>query len=483
MKIEKKIGIPALVAGFLMVSGCASLLPTEPKYYPKPTFDQSHAILIDRTVDGLQIVAAVKDYVKKTEKLAVESIERNTTGDKSINYLIDDNFISNLTEAGYRVLERDDNMMGRIIPEQSGTYKESLLNEYLTPPSVAMLYALEKTKPSREDGAQEKTTDLSGLYKQIKEDFAALEAQQVRLDSADVIITYRLLECGIILDIEKKKQGKINASTGAEDPSSPKVWTYNIRRDALARVFLRVMDAKTGEIRMAKTLQNGTTDTVTFRQEDGEKDADFFARIDGYIALFAKYHYAYYDQQLPNQRGTGDQLITVTDKSPTTGGSAPSSAPAIQTSVTPTTAPAATVKTVPQQAAAAKSVVYATVTAGMEFPVATGPTSPDIAFTSLLGLGCSLGLFEGIGVLACVDGSMIGDDLFLSGGISYTLDKDFIMGVRAGASVISSSMVASVPLILTLDSLGFVFDIGLTMDMESDGPPGFFVGIGAGFSF
>ncbi len=307
----------SVVKGFLAAclvlaaAGCASLLPTEPKYYPKPTFDQSHAILIDRTVDGIPLVAAVKDYVRKTEKLVVESIEQNYVGDAPINYLIDDNFISNLTEAGYRVLERDDNMMGRIIPEQSGTYKRSLNGLLPAPPSVAVIDALRENGLSSLDGLS--PSDLSALYKQLKEDYAALEAQQVRLDSADVIITYRLLECGIILDIEKKKQGKINASTGAEDPSSPKVWTYNIRRDALARVFLRVMDAKTGEIRMAKTLQNETTDTVTFRQEDGEKDADFFARIDGYIALFAKYHYTYYDQQLPNQKGTGSQVTTVTD--------------------------------------------------------------------------------------------------------------------------------------------------------------------------
>lgn len=291
----------ALALCALLAVGCETVsAPDQPKFYPKPTFDQSHAILIDKTVGGLPLISSIKDYVKKTEKIIVVSIERNESGDAAVNYLIDDNFIRNLITSGYRVLERDQTMLSRLIPEQGGTYKRSLLGETAEPPSVAVLDALEQYGVASMDDLS--STDLSALYKQLKEDYTAYESQQRHMESADVILSYRLLECGIIFDVEKKKVG-----------TSPTLWNYDIKRDALARLFIRVMDAKTGEVRVAKVLQNEQADTVTFTQDREEGESDFFTRIDNYTGLLSKYHYAYYDQQLPNQRGTADQLTKTTD--------------------------------------------------------------------------------------------------------------------------------------------------------------------------
>ncbi len=457
MKTTFRTILAALILTTVM-QACTTFAPEEPKYYTKPSFDQSHAILIDKTVAGLPVSALVKNCVKKTEKIAVMSLEKTYSGDNGVNYLIDDNLIATLATDGYRVLERDDNLMGWILPEQSGLYKGSLHRILPLPPAIAMIDAL------GEAGSHDASTDTdaAGLYRQLKEDYAALEAQQVRMDSADIVVSYRLLECGIIFDIEKKKQGTIDA-TGKENPNSPKLWTYNIKRDALARMFVRVTDAKTGEIRNADVLQNELTDTVTFRQDKDETDAAYFARINEYLDLLSKYHYTYYDQQLPNQKGTGSQVVAVTDTSKPTGlllGS-------MQTSA------ASRGKTFPG------TVLYAEVMGGLIMTEGTGEPASDPMF--MVDASFSTLLFKPLGLLAGFSYNSALDDAIVSLGITYDIGTMMRMGLRGGITVgsVPGGMV-SAPFVFNFTTWLLSVDVGVTF---SDTSTGFFAGIGAGFGF
>ena len=312
MRFKALYSLILLLSLLFMALGCQTInIQQETKNYPKPTFDQSHAILIDKTVNGLPIVSTIRDYVKKDEKIVIACIEKWNSGDKASNYLIDDNFILNLVSEGYRVLERDDHMIIRILPEQTATYKRSLLGTIPTPPGVVILDSMEMFGPDYLSNLT--TAELSDLYRQLKDDYAIFDSQNSRMETANVILSYRLLECGIVCHIEKKQQGNIDIKTGKEDALSPKLWTYDIKRDSLVRLFVRVMDAKTGEIRIAKTVQNQLTDVVTLKQDKEESDPAFFARIDEYLLMLSKYHYTFYDQQLPNQNNYDELLITITD--------------------------------------------------------------------------------------------------------------------------------------------------------------------------
>lgn len=149
--------------------------------------------------------------------------------------------------------------------------------------------------------------DVTGFYKQLKDDYQALEGQLLHMDTADVMVSYRILEFGILPDVFSRKIGKIDPETGRERFFSRKYWITDIKRDAVARLFVRVMDAKTGEVRVAKVVENSLSDTITLKQDKDEREAHYLRRLADYLALLDKYTYKWNDQQLPVQQGAATQ--------------------------------------------------------------------------------------------------------------------------------------------------------------------------------
>ena len=325
MKRILRIGFAFFCAVLCM--GC--LIP--PKYYPLPSLDQSHAIMIEKAIAGVQIVPMVKDYIRKTERVAVVSMEDLTSrGDQRFQLMVDDNLIQSMTSSGYRILERDENMITRIIPEQGMTYKRKLLRQLPTHPSITLMDGLEREGIGYVDPLQLRTeveriakekagdditinvdrqnlADVAGFYKQLKDDYQALEGQLLHMDTADVMVSYRILEFGILPDVFSRKIGKIDPESGRERFFSCKQWITDIKRDAIARLFVRVMDAKTGEVRIAKVLQNSISDSITLKQDKDELEGHYLKRLGDYLSLIDKYTYKWNDQQLPVQQGASTE--------------------------------------------------------------------------------------------------------------------------------------------------------------------------------
>jgi hypothetical protein len=285
--------LPGAAAGLALIlvallNGCTGLQVGTHEF---PAFDQENAALIDKALSDLKIADLISPVVKKTEKSVVVSMEDTVSrSNSSFNYLVDDNLIANLVSGGFRVLERDENLIVREIPEGSDLYTRSLLRLLPTAPSVVLMDEIQKNGLS--SLLQDKKlsfTDIIAFYKQINDDYKALFAAQNRMEAADVIISYRLIELGIRADMNKMQVEK--------------VWTWQIRREALARLFIRVMDAKTGEIRTANILQSQLANTVSVPQYSYEIDSVFDARADNYLASLSKYHYSWYEQQMPNKNG------------------------------------------------------------------------------------------------------------------------------------------------------------------------------------
>lgn len=298
-----------------------------PRYYPLPPFEQSHALMIEKAIAGVPIAALVKDYIKRNEKIAVVSMENMVSrGDLRFDLMVDDNFIQNLTSTGCRVLERDETMITRIVPEQGVNYKRVMLRQLPTHPSIVLMDGLEAEGLSYVDplrlkeqvgaAGQRRTGDditlnvdrlnlaeVTGFYKQLKDDYQALEGQLIRMDTADVMVSYRILDFGIRPDVFNRKVGEVNPVTGRERFFSCKRWVTDVHRSAMARLFVRVMDAKTGEVRIAKVLQNQIEDTITMKQDWDECESHYLKRLGDFLRLIDYYKYEWKDQQLPNQKG------------------------------------------------------------------------------------------------------------------------------------------------------------------------------------
>jgi hypothetical protein len=326
----------ALLAAALVLSvaGCATLTQqTVEKPVVKPTFDNSHAILIEKAIKGLDVVGAVKNYVDPKEKLVVVSIETSSTGDNPVNYLIEDNLIGNLVGANYAVLERDENLLARMLYEQGDRYQRVIPDA----PAVQLLRGIEREGMSYLDpDAHATTTNAANVN--IKDsmdfflkmnDFYKDMLSQVRVKNADVLVSYRVLECGIMVEKEEPKRGAAPEpkAKGAEKKTAAngQLKVY-FKREAMARLALRVVDAKTGEVRYAGILENRSKDSLPFEQEQGQTEYEFRANVEQYQQYLKDYHYTFYDQQLPNLRGTRqvqEEIVSKTQNTQVTTAPAP----------------------------------------------------------------------------------------------------------------------------------------------------------------
>jgi len=323
MKLNRMLAVSALAVS-LVAASCVSVAPT--KSYTKPLFDNSHAILIEKTVRDIDIVGLVRNKVKATDKIVITSIERTDVTDMGINTLIDDSFISRLSSAGMRILERDREMLYRIRQEQGDKYDAYALElfpmhpvytllqkldtqglDYLSPSVVKMSADSVLGADSAKVIAAMTPIDLEKtmrFYALLRDEYQAIfktTVDTVKMTTADVLVSYRVLECGIVLDLDRKQETN-DAIAGGK-------WKYSYKRNALARVFVRIVDAKTGEIRAADVLEKTNSDEVIFEQGEEETEPDFFNRMNEYDKLLAAYHFTFYEQQLPNKRGTGEQLV------------------------------------------------------------------------------------------------------------------------------------------------------------------------------
>jgi len=148
----------------------------------------------------------------------------------------------------------------------------------------------------------------------------------------------------------------------------------------------------------------------------------------------------------------------------------------------PTTRAAAVQDT--KSTARPKSLVYALVAGRLESPASTGSTPAQQVLTALIGMGLSIEVSDRLGVLAGIDGSPMSKEFFVSGGITYDLAPGFLrVGLRGGVSLTTSpALMMTVPIIVLLDDIGLVLDLGATI-RTSDATPGGLLGIGGGFTF
>jgi len=298
----------SLAAAFigLALTSCVSVQTVDEKPVLKPSFDNSHAMLIENALEGLDIAKAVNPFVRSGEKLAVVSIERALTGDYPVNYIIEDNLIANLVAADYTVIERDEDLLARILYEQGDRYQRVIPDS----PASILLKGIEENGMSflgtHPDGsAVMSSKDAIDFFSKLG-DFYRDMLSQVKVTNADLLITYRVLECGIMVEKEAPRRAAAADKKDAKSGSAvvADLLKVNFKREAMARIAVRIVDAKTGEIRYAGILENRAKDTLAFEQEKGMTELQFLSNVEQYQDYLENFHYTFYDQQLPNVKGT-----------------------------------------------------------------------------------------------------------------------------------------------------------------------------------
>ena len=239
---------------------------------PTVTYEKTNASLIQKSIKDLNALENLKSKISKTDKITIVGVEDYKTSDYSLLATLEDEIIKEFVVQGYKVLERDNDMVYRLFSEESSNYKYinrvqsyNKSNEYDLSGSSLFGSANDGYSNAYLSG-KEYSESASNSYSQ--QNYS--QQYQSSLESADKIISYRVIESGIVYDYDEK-----DAQMG------------EVEREARTILEVRLTDAKTSEILSAITLDGKANDFVSTNDVDALKD----------------FSYRYYSHTLPKTHG------------------------------------------------------------------------------------------------------------------------------------------------------------------------------------
>jgi len=298
----------------------SSYSETTQQNYIKPEFGDTPALLVEKCARELPIIDLISASINKSEKVLVSSFEKAGHNNSFNNYIIEDNLIYNLVSNGYIALERNQEMLNRINEVQETHYYSYSTRNFPHHPIFLLLKFLEdkgleisKYEEVTKGLIQEENSDsaeiseiinnmasvdierLIELYQMCKNDYTnnrEVARNRLSLVTADVIISYRVLEAGLFYKVENIEDGSVSQNLKL---------AHSYDCGAMIRLFIRITDAKTGEIRNAGIVEKKLSEIVEFKQIQNESDTHYFERIKEYIRFLEDNNYQFYSQSLPHQ--------------------------------------------------------------------------------------------------------------------------------------------------------------------------------------
>ena len=189
------------------------------------TYEKTNASLIQKSIKDLNTLENLKSQINKSDKIAIVGVEDYKTGDYSLLATLEDEIIKEFVSKGYKVLERDNDMVYRLFSEESKNYKH--INRAKSAKYGASAYSSNADYSSYylHGNSQANSGSVYSEIKNYDQEF------QSSLQSADKIISYRVIESGIVYDYDEK-EAELN----------------EVEREARTILEVRLTDAKTSEI-------------------------------------------------------------------------------------------------------------------------------------------------------------------------------------------------------------------------------------------
>lgn len=190
-------------------------------------FENSNEFFLERTINRINL-AGIYPYIKKIDRIIVSSIERPLNNDNPIIAVVEDRIIEKLTSAGYKVYERDPDLVNSLLKEVNNGFSFKAGNL-----PVTNLYPLLETK----------------------------------LPGATKVVSYRIEEFGF--------------------KYRPHMENRNLKvREGLARLHIRVQDAKTSALLCAETLDVLFQDNVTDEHIESSEQINYMPYAHKYPVIY-----------------------------------------------------------------------------------------------------------------------------------------------------------------------------------------------------
>ena len=213
------------------------------------TYEQSNASQIKKSIESFDFINKIESVVDTNDKVVIVSIESSGTYDDGITAQIEDVLVSELVTNSFIVLERDNDMINKLISESDSSYTlfnryQSYENdvEYSAGVSRFSGVSMEEGQVNSSIGGGSNSYSSSEKYK--RENFGQL--YESNLHTADKIISYRVVECGVQYE-----------SSQDDD------WNEIVLRVARTILEVRIYNAKTGQILLTTTLDGDVNDELS----------------------------------------------------------------------------------------------------------------------------------------------------------------------------------------------------------------------------
>ncbi len=246
------------------------------------SYEKTNASLINQSIQNLDIVNELDAHINKEDKIAIVGMEDYNTSDYSLLVTLEDEIIKDFVSKGYNVLERDNDMVFRMFAEEEKKYKHlnrvksrGAYNSGAISGSASSIYGIGSGSSvyySKSSAGELKNYD---------------QVYNSNLSTADKLLSYRVIECGVVFDRESKDAGM-----------------NEVQREARTILEARLIDAKTSKIITALTLDGKESDFV---DEIALKDLEDFS-------------YKYYSHTYPKQYGNPVKKTFVSDVKKGRGG-------------------------------------------------------------------------------------------------------------------------------------------------------------------
>ena len=234
-------------------------------------YENSNPVKVEEATEGLKITKVLPSSNEVNGTIAVRTIELTSLIqhlDTDVIYMIEDNLIANLLENNYRVVERDPQALRDLYKETSTNYKKA--SGWDDKNSTALIETINLSDLSAGDssaccGATDVVWDyLVDNHRADWEGKMDDELKATGLDAADYILSYRVLECGVVYNDYDATNTNSESSTsgGLQFGQAADAITKKYERSARTRLHLRLTNSKTSEIIAAGTIENEVTDVV-----------------------------------------------------------------------------------------------------------------------------------------------------------------------------------------------------------------------------
>ena len=234
----------------------------------------SNQRVLEDTVSRLSVADSVAAVLPKGASVAVRNIEAEETSDRKMVALIEDQLISQLVNAGVEVLERDHNAVRRALEERGRGDRFSVIRGKMD------------QFDTRDTAEQPKIESKNSTVVIVDKGAAAATPKgdqvednkkhllQTHLKGASYLLTYRVQELGINYDESEVE---------------------NVRRFTIARLHVRLEDAQTGKVLLAKNIEAKMDDKVPMHL----------------VGTLANYRYSQFYHSYPGQKPNEDNKINI----------------------------------------------------------------------------------------------------------------------------------------------------------------------------